>query len=142
MSLLTGQDLLKKQVLKIEKVDLGDGDFVFVTEMSARSKNDWEQALLIKKRDSKGLLSFEQTLDDFRAKLAVVTLSNEKGELLLDSKDYSRLSQHMSAARLEKIVNAAQKLKAITEEDKEAIVKNSVVGPADTSPSDFVESSK
>jgi len=124
MSLLTGQDLLKKQVLKIEKVDLGDGDFVFVTEMSARSKNDWEQALLIKKRDSKGLLSFEQTLDDFRAKLAVVTLCDDKGKLLLKPSDAAMLSQNMGAHRMEIIVDAAQKLNKITENDKDELVKN------------------
>ena len=45
----------------------------------------------------------------------------------------------MSAKRLEKIINVAQKLNAITEEDKEALVKNSEAVLDGNSNSDSVE---
>jgi hypothetical protein len=45
----------------------------------------------------------------------------------------------MSAKRLEKIINTSQKLNAITEEDKEAIVKNSKPEGEDNSNSVSVE---
>ena len=69
-------------------------------------------------------------------------MCDEEGKALFLPEDYSLLSQNMSAKRLELIVNAAQKLNAITEEDKEELVKNLEVGQADISPSDFVENSK
>jgi hypothetical protein len=46
----------------------------------------------------------------------------------------------MSAARLEKIVNKAQELNKITDEDKESLVKNSSGDLVASSPSDSVES--
>jgi hypothetical protein len=45
----------------------------------------------------------------------------------------------MSAKRLEKIINVSQKLNAITEEDKEEIVKNSKPEVEDNSNSAFAE---
>ena len=141
--LLTRDLLLKKEELEVVKVDLGKDEFVYVRQMTGRERDNFEQSLIKETKDAKGAVTgYDRALGDFRAKLAVVTLSDEKGELLLDSKDYSRLSQHMSARRLELIVNAAQKLNAITEEDKEELVKNLEVGQADISPSDFVENSK
>ena len=46
----------------------------------------------------------------------------------------------MSAARLEKIVNKAQELNKISEEDKESLVKNSSGDQVASSPSGSVES--
>ena len=140
---LSRSSLLAKEELEKVKVDLGERGFVYVRQMTGRERDNFEQSLIKETKDNKGQVTgYDRALGDFRAKLAVVTLSNEKGELLLDAKDYSRLSQNMSARRLELIVNAAQKLNAISEEDKEELVKNLEVGLADTSPSDSVESSK
>jgi hypothetical protein len=58
---------------------------------------------------------------------------------LLEPKDFMALSNAMSAAKLEKIVNAAQKLNAITEADKEELVKNSDAVSDGNSNSDFAE---
>lgn len=138
--LLNREDLLKKEVLEIVKVDLGKDEYVYVRQMTGRERDHFEQSLIKRTRDSKGKVTgYEQALDDFRAKLSVNTICDEQGNLLLDQKDYPQLSQMMSAARLEKIVNEAQKLNAITEEDKEELVKNSGVGQADSSSSDSVE---
>jgi len=142
-NVLSRESLLKKEDLIIKKVDLGKDEFVFVRQMTGHERDTFEQSLIKKIKDNKGIVTaFEQSTEDFRAKLAVCTVCDEKGVLLLKSTDYELLSQRMSAARLEKIVNVAQKLNAISEEDKEELVKNSVVGPADNSPSDFAENSK
>lgn len=119
MKLLNKQDLLKKQELKIEKVVLSNDSFVFVREMTGRERDQFERSLY--KLDSENKIS--QTLEDFRAKLAVNTICDEKGNLILDAKDYADLSKNISASMLEKIVNKAQELNKITEEDKEALVK-------------------
>jgi len=126
MALLDRKALLKKEDLKIEKVDLGNGEFVYVRQMSAREKDQFEMSLMKPIYDDSGnLIRMEQTLEDFRAKLAVNTICDEKGNLILLPDDYVLLSKNISAAKLEKIVNVAQRLNRITEKDKEELVKNS-----------------
>jgi len=132
--------LLQKEELEKVKVDLGKGEFVYVKQMTGRERDNFEQSLLKKHKDNKGnVISFEQSTEDFRAKLAVCTVCDEEGKLLFLPGDFSLLSQNMSAKRLEIIINAAQKLNAISETDKEELVKNLEVGPADNSNSASVE---
>ena len=139
-NLLNREALLKKEELEVVKVELSKDEFVFVKQMTGRERDNFEQSLLKKTKDAKGqIVGFEQATEDFRAKLAVVTICDEKGVLLLKHEDYPLLSQMMSATRLEKIVNVAQKLNAISEEDKEALVKNSEAGQPGSSTSGFVK---
>ncbi|GAG42126.1 unnamed protein product, partial [marine sediment metagenome] len=67
------------------------------------------------------------------------TVCNEEGVLIFKPQDYETLSVNISALRLEKIVNEAQKLNAITEEDKEELVKNSEAALSGNSTLDSVE---
>lgn len=136
-NVLNKEMLLKKEELEVTKVDLGKNEIVFVRQMTGRERDRFEQSLVKENKDAKG--GFTACLDDFRAKLAVSTICDETGKLLLAITDAPILSQHMSAARLEKIVNVAQKLNKITEEDKEGLVKNSVAGQPGISASDSVE---
>ena len=134
---LSRNSLLAKEELEKVKVDLGKGESVYVRQMTGRERDNFEQSLIKEKKDAKGnVVSYDRALGDFRAKLAVVTVCDEEGKALFLSDDYSLLSQNMSAKRLELIVNAAQKLNAITEEDKEALVKNSSAEPEDNFSSD------
>jgi len=140
MGLLDKTLLLQKEELEVVKVDLGKGNFVYVRQMTGHERDQFEQSLLKKNKDSKGMIvSYEQATEDFRAKLAVQTVCDEKGVLLLKPSDYLTLSQNMSARRLEKIINRAQELNAISEEDKENILKNSDAAQDGGSSSDFVE---
>ena len=137
--LLNSSKLLEREELQIQKVEFENGDFIFVRQMTGHERDTFENSLLKKNRDGKGnIVSIEQNTDDFRAKLAVVTICDDKGNLLLKPTDYPQLSKNMSAKRLEKIINVAQKINAITEEDKENIIKNSEVGQADNSSFDSV----
>lgn len=139
MGMLNRDALLKKQKLEIEKVEFENGDFVFVRQMTGRERDRYEQTLLKKVRGPKKEIIYENTLDDFRAKLAVSTLCDQEGNLLLTMKDMETLSENMSAYNLEKIVDVAQRLNAITQEDQEDAVKNLEVGQADNSTSDSAE---
>lgn len=122
---LTRDDLLKKDTLEIVEVDLGDA-IVFVRQMTGHERDGFEQSLLTKKKDNKGnVIAIEQATEDFRAKLAVQTVCDEKGDLLFKRDDYLRLSMNISAAKLEKIIEVAQRINAIGEKDKEELVKNS-----------------
>jgi hypothetical protein len=138
MGQLSRKELLTKEKLEVVKVNLGKGDFVYVRQMTGRERDKFEQSLIKENKAAEG--GYEKALDDFRAKLAVVTMCDAEGVLIMEQGDYSTLSQMMSAARLEKVINKAQDLNKITEEDKEAIVKNSSDGQAVSSPSDSVES--
>lgn len=138
MGLLSKTELLKKQELKKEKVivdrsEKGEEEFVYVREMTGREKDDFEQSLI--KYDEKDPSSYERSLKDFRAKIAVFTMCDENGNLLLEYRDYEVLSQHMSAKRLGLIVDAAQALNKISEEEKKRLLKNFVAGKTGNSTS-------
>lgn len=123
--MLTAEQLLKKAPLLQEKVVLDEetGDFVYVRQMTAHEKSIWEMSQIQKSGAGKKT-EYNVTLDDYRAKLAVVTLCDEEGHLLFLPSQYLELSQNISAATLEKIVDVAQRLNAITEEDRDELVKN------------------
>jgi hypothetical protein len=137
--LLDRSALLTKEKLEVVKVDLGNDEYVYVRQMTGHERDQFEQSLLKKNRDSKGtVIGYEQATEDFRAKLAVLTLSDEHGNLLLKPTDFGVLSISMSAKRLETIVNKAQEINKISEEDKEALVKNSEADLVGSSSSDSV----
>jgi len=138
-NLLDRKQLLSKEELEVRRVDLGKDEYVFVRQMTGRERDIFEQSLIKEKKGSGGVPdSFEKSLEDFRAKLAVVTLCDEQGVLLLQARDYATLSMNMGYARLEKIVIAAQELNKIAEEEKELILKNSDAGETGSSTSDSV----
>jgi hypothetical protein len=140
MGQLDRSKLLQKEVLQIEKVELGEDEFVYVRQMTGHERDTFEQSLIKEKKDSKGTITgYDRATSDFRAKLAVVTICDENGNLLLQPGDYPALSANMSAKTLEKIINTAQKLNSITEEDKENLVKNSEAGLVEGSSSGSVE---
>lgn len=129
---LTRDALLEKQPLTIEKVDLGENTFVYVREMTGRERDQFERSMYIVQGSGKDT-KIENRWEDFRAKLAVRTICDIDGSLILKLNDYVTLSSNMGAGRLEKIVNAAQKLNKITEEDKKGLVKNLKAGQAGNS---------
>jgi uncharacterized protein with ATP-grasp and redox domains len=137
MGQLDREKLLEKQELEIVKVDLGNNEFVYVRAMTGHERNEFERSILREVRDKRGRVrDYEASLEDYRAKLAVFTVCDNKGELLLKATDVRTLSHNVSAARLEKIVNEAQRLNAITEEDREELLKNLEGDPGANSSSD------
>ena len=137
MALLNREALLKKDALEITKVELGDGDFVFVRQMTGRERDRFEASILQDVRDESGkVIDVTQNLEDFRAKLAVYTLCDENGTNIMEPGDYETLSQNISASRLHKIVEAAQRLNRITEQDQKDMVKNLKKGREGGSSSD------
>jgi hypothetical protein len=129
--LLDRKSLLKKEKLEIVKVDLGKDEFVYVKQMTGRDRDKFEQSLIKEKKDNKGdIIGYDRATEDFRAKLCVLTVCDEAGNLILEPGDYALLSANMSAARLEKLVNKAQEINKISDEDKENLAKNSEAGQA------------
>lgn len=139
MKTLDKKALLTKESLKVVPVEFEDGTGVYVRAMTAYEKDLFEQSLRKEVKNDKGETTFELALGNFRAKLAVNTICDEKGELILSPADFLELSKSISSAHLEAIIVEAQKLNAITEQDKEAIVKNSVAVQDGNSNSGSVE---
>lgn len=141
MGLLNRSALLQKEPLKMEKVDLGNDEFVYVKEMTGKQRDMFEQSL--RKQVVKGkTVDYEMALDNFRAKLAVATVCDETGVLLLTPRDVDALGENMGAARLAMIADAAGKLNKISEEEQEDLVKNSNAGEKDNSTSGSAGSSE
>lgn len=126
MGLLTAQQLLTKEDLLKEKVVLDEekDEYVYVRQMNAHEKNTWEMSQL-EKTGTGNKAQYNVTLEDYKSKLAVVCVCDEDGVLLFTPDDYKVLSLSISALKLEKIVNVAQRLNGISEEDREEITKNS-----------------
>jgi hypothetical protein len=140
-NLLSREKLLSKCDLTIEKVELGNDEYVYVRSMTGYERDLFERSLTKEKFDSKGKLTgYDQSLENFRSKLAVLTICDEKGDLILAPEDYDALSRSIRIDKLEKIINAAQALNKITDADKDDIVKNSEAAPDGSSNSDSVES--
>jgi hypothetical protein len=140
MGLLTKKVLLQKEKLEVIRVDLGNDDYVYVKQMTGRERDNFERSLVRETKDTQGKLSgYVQSLEDYRAKLAVVTICDEDGNLVLEARDYVTLSQSISAVKLDKIATAAQKVNGMSEADKEDLIKNLEVGQADNFSSDSVE---
>jgi gamma-glutamyltranspeptidase len=133
--LLNRDSLLKKEELKKEKVELNDGEFVYVKQMSGRERDAFEKSLLLEGKDEKGNTTYERTLDNFRTKLAVLTLCDENGERILNYEDHVVLNNNMAAETLDKIVEVANRLNAIKKEDKDTLIKNSNADQKDNSSS-------
>ena len=122
--LLTREALLKKQELKVEQLDFEDGEYIFVREMTGRERDIFERSIYEFDKDNKPV----NRLEDFRAKLAVCTICDEEGNLLLKPTDVQALSNNMGARKLELIVDKAQELNKISQKDKDGLTKNSGAG--------------
>jgi len=138
MALLTREEILVKEILKIEKIDLGNEDYVCIREMTGRERENFEKSLTRMSQNPNGEFTFESSLEDFRAKLVVNTLCDEEGNNLLEPEDYETLSKNMSARRLEILASASLELNKMTVQSKEEIVKNLESNPRDDSTSDSV----
>jgi hypothetical protein len=135
MGMLNREALLTREKLEVKKVDLGDDEFVFVREMYASEKNDFENSIMEWVPNEDGKYVMERKLDHFRAKLAVCTVCDEIGTNLFTVEDIEALSKSISAARLEKISDVASMMNAIGPADKAALVKNSDAVPSGNSSS-------
>jgi len=138
--LLSREALLQRDELKIERVELSKGH-VFVREMTGLEKDIWEKSMLKEKPsgNKNRPVEYEVNIEGFRAKLAIVTVCDEKGVLMFKPEDVRVLNQMMSAANLDRIITVAQRLNAITEKDKEELLKNSETDLEESSNSGSVE---
>lgn len=124
MAFMDKKALLTKEELKIEKVPLNKGNFVFVRQMTAHEHSLYEQSITKEVTDEKGAITFVRSMEDFRAKLAVCTLCDEKGDLMFEPTEYLVLAKSLGATTIDKIATAALKLNRMGEEEIKNLEKN------------------
>lgn len=134
MGLLSKEKLLTKSALVVEKVEFGNGEYVFVREMTGRERDSFEK-LILEEVIEDGTPIYKRKFEDFRAKLAVLTMCDAKGDLLLGIGDVETLSVSMAASKMEKVINVAQRLNKMSGGDKDALLKNSPAGDIPGKPS-------
>ena len=140
MKLLNRENLLTREQLQVKEVSLGNDEFVYVRSMTGKERELFENSIrkVVKDEDGK-IVKYESSLDSFRAKMAVMTVCDKDGNLLLKPEDIETLNESLSAARLAKIADAASELNKISDSDKEDLLKNSAAGKTGNSNSDSVE---
>ena len=118
MAFLDRKSLLEKRAVKVQKVDLANDNHVFVKQMTGKELDAFEAMIIVRKETDDGKVTYERILDSFRARLAVCTLCEESGKLLLTPTDVDILNENITAADLQTIADMASDLNKITPEKK------------------------
>lgn len=114
--MLNKDDILSKIDLKKEKITVPEwGGDIFVSEMTADARDQWEQDII--QKDEKG------NLRSARAKLLIATVCDEKGNLLFSPHDVVQVGK-LSAKTVQKIIAVAQRLNGLGDEDIQDVVGN------------------
>lgn len=115
--MLSKDQILKADDSKTIEVDVPEwGGTVLIGTMSGFARDQFESAIIGKNGGVNAT--------NIRAKLAASTLIDDKGNLLFNDKDVAALGKK-SAAALDRVFEAAQKLNRISEADVEDLAKNS-----------------
>ena len=113
---LSKDQILNADDQKIEKVDVPEwGGEVCIKTMSGHQRDKYESDC-IKASERKDFVNM-------RAKLAVLTICDEEGNLVFDEKEINSLTRK-SASALEKVFAASCKLNGITDDDVKELEKN------------------
>ena len=131
MSVLKRDDILQADDIKRELVPVPEwGGDVYVKGMTGAERDKFEGSLITMRGKDK-----QMNMANIRAKLASMTICDEKGKRLFNENDVQALSQK-SAAALQRVFAVAQKLSGISDEDVEELAEELKKDPFDGSPSD------
>lgn len=112
MKVLTREDILAAQDTTIEQVEVPEwGGVVCVRSLSAYDRDKLEASMLQQKGKTRTV-----TLEDFSAKLFAAAVCDESGKLIFTEGDVPALSKK-SAAALRRVLEVAQRLSGMSEED-------------------------
>jgi hypothetical protein len=117
--MLSRDSILAFDDLKKVEVPIPEwGGSVFVRMITGAERDGFEASLIDIKGKSK-----KANLANYRAKFASLVVCDEKGQRLFSDEDAEKLGKKCAAA-LDRIMDVAQKLNHISEEDVEELVKN------------------
>jgi len=132
---LTKEEILAQTNLAVEELDIPEwGGTVWVRELTAAKRDGYEASLLVAKR-VKGRMQMEPALANAKAKMVVKCLVDADGNRLFQDTDINALGQ-LSSAALNRIVETAQRLSGMSEEDLEELGANFDNGQSENLSSD------
>jgi hypothetical protein len=121
MSILSRDDILRAADLPTEEVHVPEwGGSVLVRGMTGAERDAFESSVVELKAGNKAT---SVNMQNIRAKLVALTVVDEKGERLFSQADVELLG-NKSAAALQRIFEAAQRLSGLTQADVEELAKN------------------
>ncbi|MFO7905799.1 MAG: hypothetical protein R6U98_24285 [Pirellulaceae bacterium] len=115
MAMLTKDQILQASDLGREVVEVPEwGGDVYVSAMTAADRDAFEASLV---KDG------ERNMDNMRARLAAMTMVDEKGERLFTDAEASKLGKK-SAAALTRVFSVAMRMNGIGDSDVEELAGN------------------
>jgi len=131
MALLTRDEILNANDLAREQVEVPEwGGAVLVRALTGRERDAYESSIV-----HPNGRAMKYTLTNMRARLVSLSVIDEAGTRLFSDSDVELLGRK-SAAALERVFEAAQRLSGLSAQDVDELVKNSESGPSDDSGSD------
>ena len=126
MALLSREEILRKPDRTFQEIYLQEwGGKVRIRSLTGAERDAFEESIM-GKRNKDG--SREVVTHNLRAKLVALTVVDEDGNLLFSPDDVAVLGEK-SAAALDQLFAAAQRLAGISRDDLGEMVKNSEAGP-------------
>lgn len=118
---IAGRDAFIAMASQVKREDvpvpeLGEGFVIPVWQFTAREKTEWELSQVTEGPKANRL--------SVRERLVIAVCRDDAGVSLFTQDDVARLAK-CSAAIIERIVNVAQRLNSVSEEDIAALAKNS-----------------
>lgn len=131
MAFLTKDQILDAEDRKTEDVEVPEwGGTVRVISLSARERDAFEQSCVKFKGKKR-----EENLDNIRARLSALTMVDVNNERLFTDAEAEALGRK-SAAALDRVFMAAQRLNGMTDEDVEELAEGFDETPDEPSSSD------
>ena len=131
--ILNRTEILEANDIKIQEVavpEWGEDAAVYVKGMTGAERDKFEGSLITLRGKDK-----QMNMANIRAKLASMTICDEKGKRLFNENDVQSLSQK-SASALQRVFAVAQRLSGISDEDVEELAEELKNDPFDGSPTD------
>jgi len=114
--MLTRDSILQADDLPKESVEVPEwGGQVWVRTLSGTERDSFEQSMVTKKN--------KPNMDNVRARFAVLTICDEKGERLFQAADAEALGKK-SAAALDRVFAVAQRLNGFSDQDQKDLSDN------------------
>jgi hypothetical protein len=126
MGVLTREDILKVEDLKVEKVEVPEwGGDIFIAEMSGDARDEFEQYAFAQSGKKTDYVHI-------RAALVAMCAVNEKRERLFSFEDIKALGQK-NGLILDRLFDVANRLNKIFGSQREDVAKNSETPQGDSS---------
>ena len=120
MSTLSRDDILSADDLKIKKMSVPEwGGDIYVRQLNSAQKDSFEASIINGDMSGK-----KMNLENAKARLAVLTICDEKGKRLFSKRDVEELGKK-SGVVLSQIFTVAQDLNSITDTQIEELAGNS-----------------